>query len=411
MRRLSALALVALSLTGCCRRCSSPVDPNKTVYLRGSADPEIREVMMDDQWGTEDRTVPVKDGSYAFAWLGKDLTAALGGERSFVVRAPSGPASGAAHIVSSEFCLRGDVTLNLFLWKPQVSATTTPTGILEIAYAPPPDEVRYQRISRYDVVLEFQKTETKLDGSRATTTEKATHSGNRIPANVLKGRSSEAIHVTVEALGEGSPSLRYVAPRASTRATVSPESSLTMRGTVGANVTAVEVRSARGQGRRTSTVTNGRFEWTWTGIDIEDLLGAEDVIFTATGRTGAKAETDPTPLRELLEIPYLEIWKPRLVANLLQDGKLDIRVEDAVGPPMDGRALRVGYFRNAERSYVEFPFNPGASGSLPSNLPELLEGRTHEEIELQMVGNSKAGPKFRYSSAPLRVSVPLKKRP
>lgn len=398
--RYAALALIALSLTGCCRRCSSPVDPNKTVYLRGNADSEIRSVMMDDQWGTEDRTVPVKDGAYSFAWLGKDLTASLGGERSFVVRAPSGPAAGSAHIVSSEFCLRGDVTLNLFLWKPQVSATTTPTGIVEIAYAPPSDEVRYQRIGRYDVVLDFQKTETKLDGSRAVTPARATHSGARIPANVLKGRSSEEIFVTVEAQGEGSPSLRYVAPRVSTRSPVSPETSLTMRGTVGANVTAVEVRSARSQGRRSSPVADGRFEWTWTGIDIADTLGAEDVIFTASGRTAAKVETDPTPLRDLKELSIPSIWEPVVQATVLPDGRLELRI-DASPPESAGAELRLGYFKGADRETVTFD-----TTVLPKPLDELLPGRTHEEVEIQLIAKADV---LRYFAAPVRISIPLKK--
>lgn len=398
--RKTAFVLIALSLAGCCRRCSSPVDPNKTVYLRGSADPEIRTVTMDDQWGTEDRTVEVRDGSYSFAWLGKDLTAMLGGERSFVVRASGGSAS----IVSSEFCLRGDVTLNLFLWKPQISVLVTANGILEFSFPTPPDETRYQRISHYDAVLDFKKSETKLDGSRAITNERATYKatpgGTRIPANALKGRSSEEIFVTVEAQGEGSPALRYTAPRVSARAPVAPETSLTLRGTVGSNVTAVEVRSVASQGRRTATPVGGRFEWTWTGPDVSDTLGEERVIVSATGRTAAKIETDSARLRDLKDLSIPAIWEPTVQATPLEDGRIELRfpAADAAGAKYEVRIL---WFRGGERVERTLSATPGTTV-----LSEKMDGRTHEEVELQVI--ARAG-SLNYLAAPIRVSLPIKK--
>lgn len=413
MRRLLSLAL--LSLVGCIDRgCQSPVGRNETVYLRGPADPEIKLVLMDDKWGTEDRTASVQGGRYEFAWTGRDLTAFLGGERSFRVRAPAEVHDGEPYIESSEFFLRRTIDLPLHLWKPKVAATTHADGSLHVLFDPL-DSARQPRSSGYRMVVGFSRSVTRIDGTRDTdqgsVSVAGSPSGTTISSDQMLGRDREAVSVTLEATGGDYPTLTYTARRQEVSLPVPPEERLALAGTAEPGVTQVRVRDAANRSRSVTPGAGGAWEFVWTGRQLGRTLGQTTVFLEAGTSADPARVVARFRLGDVPRVPTLRLWDPIVSASSTGDGGLSLRF----APEFAGAARHLARMRYSQldrdgelRPRVE-SVQVSASGTTlwRQDLERILPDRGSEDIEVRVEAETRDGLELVYSSAGTRVRVPV----
>lgn len=225
--KLSRLMVIAtLALTGCSRSCKSPVPPDQTVHLRGSAGAGIRLVMMANPSGSADRSASVDpQGRYEFAWTGRDLTG-FWGERNFSLRAPADVEEGSPWTTSNTFYLTADLEAPLLtLWQTQHALQAAPDGGIVVRFPAVTGE-GFQPIDGYRVELTCREESQDAQGKRSThpvTKSKTvrptqtTISGTELN-ELFPRRCDPEIRVDLQAVGQGTPlSLTYHAGARSVR--------------------------------------------------------------------------------------------------------------------------------------------------------------------------------------------------
>jgi|GEM_PF-5816831 len=421
-RRLFFLPLALF--TGCTRSCESPVPRSQTVYLRGTADPEIRLVEMDDKWGTEDRTASVTDGRYEFAWTGKDLTAFLGGERSFKLWAPVDRPAGRPYIESEEFYLRSNLEVPLHLWNPPVQASAGSDGSLSMQFASM-QPGRHQEASQYSVTLGFSRSLTRLDGTRQASagslTRSATPAATRIEATAFAGRDDEKIQITLAGHGRGVPILHYHSGTQTASVPTPPEERLVRSGGAGGGVSQVRLKSAEDAQERTVAVPpSGRYVFEWTGRQLQETLGSLRLRVEAGPNDDlSRVRSAVFRLRDVSVLPDVQLWNPLVSIERIADGGLSVRFAALQGSGFQAISrylLRVRYSRldaNDRMTDGEASLEVGAGETAlgTDRVQGLLTDRAQEEIEVRVEASGRGHPvDLEYRSAPVRVRLPVTAR-
>ncbi len=195
----------ALLVVGC---PDSPVPADKTVHVRGTAQ-GISLLELVNTTGMSSRSASVgEDGSFDFAWTGKDLSGMFG-ERKFQLEAPADPDRTQPWIGSETFSIREDVDLGaLQVWDPQESVKVVEGG-LQVAGFQAPGE-GFQKIARIELVIRYtQKFKDQQGAERENTTRatrELTSTGLSLSASELETMLSARVRteVEVELLAHGS---------------------------------------------------------------------------------------------------------------------------------------------------------------------------------------------------------------
>jgi hypothetical protein len=395
--RIAALTLLATA-GGCSRECKSPVPEHVTVHVRGTADADLRLVLMDDQWGTEDRTASVENGRYDFAWTGRDLTAWLGGERSFVLRAPADARGGEPRIVSDTFYLRQNLDVPLHLWRPRLTVEKS------VVRFDPVSGAQHQPVRSYRAVVEYPKAVVHFRGHVGRETgiaeRDADPRGTEIPLR-LRGCLGGDGTLTIVAWGNGFPALSYWSGSVTVALPPAPDETVTVRGRA-AGVDSVDFVSLQNAGTRTAPVgADGRYAVAWRGPDAVSTLGGHQAV-ARIWAGGAEAETEEFFVKDGLDLPELSIWNPAVTAEATPEGGLRVRF------PARGRSqVHVSYEWKADDYRVEVRTLRFDAPSGEATIgPERFGRRTSAVVRVRAQA---VDGRITYRTATISVPIPMSK--